>query len=643
MAGERKYTRIPPASTGPKINLAHTAWLPYTNLTGGESFVVNEDYTLATSGIGIKVISVHIATSTTGTIEVLYDFDSEWENLDPSVAENIQRDSDATVMGQVASGTIEDLYYNKNIVASADNPTIGLIVDRTGAANVRFAEGQPQLDAFGKLRVSGATPLGDYVFNSNILPEKFSTWLTGSSTATWESTSNSLLLTNTIASGDEVHHTSNLYHRYIPGSSHLFLTTVACGDVGKTNLVREWGLFDDENGYFFRLSGTAFQLVVRSNTSGSITETVINQSAFNKDRVNGLAGDNNISLMNIDPSKNNIYWIDVQWLGAGTIRFGTYYQGQRITMHEVYFANTLPYTHTATASLPISYRQRNTGSTGSTSEMRAFCAGVWTETTLDIDLISSTKSGTLSNTIDPANNQYQYIGSFSPSILIGNRVNRTLYSTSHASILAYDSVTGNNAIVEVSFVAEPVLSNTVFTVVDSFSTSSTVEKDINADYYLPGQTMFDLLVKGETHREVNDVSPTTNYSQQGGLKTQLITGITQANPGSISLAGTKLAFREPDPGANNSITITGVSGMTEINSQEVFLKITSSNTALLYTDNALTTPLNTSGYTAYTSGGTASGLFGDRVIFSVLAKPLFNNTANLIDINVVLSWRELTQ
>jgi hypothetical protein len=45
-----------------------------------------------------------------------------------------------------------------------DNPEYGLDVDITGSANVRFSEGLPQLDAWGKLRVSGATHIGDYVF-----------------------------------------------------------------------------------------------------------------------------------------------------------------------------------------------------------------------------------------------------------------------------------------------------------------------------------------------------------------------------------------------------------------------------------------------------------------------------------------------
>jgi hypothetical protein len=67
-------------------------------------------------------------------------------------------------------------------------------------------------------------------------------------------------------------------------------------------------------------------------------------------------------------------------------------------------------------------------------------------------------------------------------------------------------------------------------------------------------------------------------------------------------ATTSLSFSDPyyfNP--NSTVTITGVVGTTELNNQTYF--INSSNE--LFTDAALTTPLNSSAFTPYVSGGTA--------------------------------------
>jgi len=51
------------------------------------------------------------------------------------------------------------------------------------------------------------------------------------------------------------------------------------------------------------------------------------------------------------------------------------------------------------------------------------------------------------------------------------------------------------------------------------------------------------------------------------------------------------------------ITITDVVGMTQLNGNSYYAKILTSNTFSLYSDSGLTTPVDTSGYTTYSSGG----------------------------------------
>ena len=83
--------------------------------------------------------------------------------------------------------------------------------------------------------------------------------------------------------------------------------------------------------------------------------------------------------------------------------------------------------------------------------------------------------------------------------------------------------------------------------------------------------------------------------QIGGEVTKTISGITLGATTSLSLSGPYY------PNPNSTVTITGVVGTTELNNQTYY--IDSSNN--LYSDPSLSTPINSSAFTPYVSGGTA--------------------------------------
>ena len=85
--------------------------------------------------------------------------------------------------------------------------------------------------------------------------------------------------------------------------------------------------------------------------------------------------------------------------------------------------------------------------------------------------------------------------------------------------------------------------------------------------------------------------------------TAYISAVTKANPGVVTTTQDNF-FTE---GAE--ITITNVGGMVELNGGSFYVNILTSNTFSLYSDSGLTTPVDTTGYTTYTTGG--------RVISSV--------------------------
>lgn len=632
MAGERNYLRVPPDSTGKRVRLKHSAQLSYTGKTLGYQWKPDNYYTLTISGWEIHVHEIHETNTTSGYLDISYDSNAEFNNLAPAVGEGIRDQLTNAVVA--TAGTVVDIFNNTTNIVGFENPTNGLDIDNTGSANIRFYEGNPQLDAFGKLRVSGATLLGEYVFSNGTLPTQFSGILRNGGTVTWDNNSRAVVLTNTTANDSHTSHTSNTYHHYFPGSSQLFIGTFALGDTGKAGLMREWGMFDDKNGFYFMQEDGVMGVGVRSNASGAVLSSFIPQEDWNVDKADGTGR----SQMILDVTKDNIYWIDVQWLGAGRVRFGTYYNGQRVVLHEYYHGNNFSVPVTAMGSLPVCVHQMNMTATGSSSEMRAWCIAVWTESTLDVRNSASSALQSFSKTVS-VNDTYQYIGTLSPRELLPNgQPNRTLYWPTEIEASGWDTVTGAPAIFELEVYAEPVISGLVWNPVSS----STVDYDTSGTFIASGVPITKRFVQGKDSVDTTTVfnnmqyGAFKNYSEDGGTVVQPITGVTKASTAVVTLAGARTFFRDAEP-----MTITGVVGMTQLNGNTYYVKPVTANSVELYTDEARTIPVNSTGFGTYTSGGVGTGTFGPKFHFGILVTKLFGT--NPVKIYVKVAWKEVVQ
>jgi phage tail protein X len=85
--------------------------------------------------------------------------------------------------------------------------------------------------------------------------------------------------------------------------------------------------------------------------------------------------------------------------------------------------------------------------------------------------------------------------------------------------------------------------------------------------------------------------------------TAYISAVTKANPGVVTTTQDNF-FTD-----GTEVTITNVLGMTQLNGNSYYVNVLTSNTFSLYSDSGLSTPVDTTGYTTYISGG--------RVIASV--------------------------
>ncbi len=87
-----------------------------------------------------------------------------------------------------------------------------------------------------------------------------------------------------------------------------------------------------------------------------------------------------------------------------------------------------------------------------------------------------------------------------------------------------------------------------------------------------------------------------------------ISAATQANPVRLTTTANH-GFGDASLNHNTTplqMTITGVVGMTELNSNNYYCKVIDATTLDLYTDSSLSSSVDGTGFTAYTSGGAAA-------------------------------------
>jgi hypothetical protein len=219
------------------------------------------------------------------------------------------------------------------------------------------------VDAFGRARVSEPFTLFDSVLRHSKNAELWNETISGGTSEHLPNES-SVLMTVT-ASGESILRRTRKRFPYQPGKGLNILQSFA-GSEPQEGLVQELGLFDDNNGIVLRASGTTIQFVIRSSTTGSPVETVVNQSEWNIDTAPWL-----------DFSKTNIFTADLEWLGVGRVRCGFVLDGEYYYCHEFNHANNLDAVYMTTAVLPLSYAIEATAA--ASGSMKQICSNVTSE------------------------------------------------------------------------------------------------------------------------------------------------------------------------------------------------------------------------------------------------------------------------
>jgi hypothetical protein len=228
-------------------------------------------------------------------------------------------------------------------------------------------------DAFGRLRVSNPLTLFDssHRYADNNL---WANSITGTAAATFNANEGLVDLTVGSASGDQIIRETIKVFSYQPGKSLLVMNTFIFGPA-KSNLRQRAGYYGEANGIYFEREGSINYMVERSSVTGAPINTRVAQANWNQDKLDG-SGPSGLVL---DASKAQILYMDIEWLGLGTVRTGFIINGSFIPVHNFNHANLINTTYITTASLPLRYEMTNLAATTGASTLKQVCSTVISE------------------------------------------------------------------------------------------------------------------------------------------------------------------------------------------------------------------------------------------------------------------------
>jgi hypothetical protein len=321
---------------------------------------------------------------------------------------------------------------------------------RQNKENPLFARpaGGPSLDAFGRQRVSNPSQVFDYDFRyANDFGIYWDLSVVNGATGALNSNTGSYELDVTTTSGSKAILQTRRYFQYTPGKSHLFLFTGNAMGV-QASISKKLGMFDDNNGFFIDTNGLLPQFVVRTDTSGSVVETRINRADWNGDKFDGT-GESGVTL---DFTKQQLFFLDYAWLGAGQVRFGFVVNGEFFIAHTYFAGNIVTEVYTKSATLPYRCEIENLGG-GVASSLSLNCASLVLEGNSDeIGRLRLTDSGFSEITVNSGANNRK------PLIML--RVNPNNPYASAKVIKNFVSVNSGNSTVHWELFFNPTITGT---------------------------------------------------------------------------------------------------------------------------------------------------------------------------------------
>lgn len=161
--------------------------------------------------------------------------------------------------------------------------------------------------------------------------------------------------------------------RYEPNRGHLWSISALLPNPTAAGQ-RDFGMFTEENGVFFRLKSDGKLYACRRTTDNGGPTTTTTEELI----------DERLIPRSVDYTKGNIYDIQMQWRGVGNIKFfiGDPDKGYSVLVHTMEILGTLDILSISNPSLPIAFQSTNLGDE---VEIRAGCVDITTEGGQDLN------------------------------------------------------------------------------------------------------------------------------------------------------------------------------------------------------------------------------------------------------------------
>jgi hypothetical protein len=252
-------------------------------------------------------------------------------------------------------------------------------------------------DAFYRLRISRLSTLfeGSTIYDSNLL--FFDNDVTANASVTGPvDAAMTLAVTAASTPNQYAARQTHFYAHYQPGKSFCAYFSF-CFGAAVAGITRRVGLYDVDNANFnLPLNGvvleqTAAGLEWRVYQGDGVNVQSAPQASWNVDSLDG-SGPSGITL---DPTKNLLGFIDLEWLGVGRVRVGFFFDGVPVICHAFNNSNfSVPYLNNP--FLPVRYEIRKTANSAATASLRVVCCTILSEGGFNpVGIIRATTSPTL--------------------------------------------------------------------------------------------------------------------------------------------------------------------------------------------------------------------------------------------------------
>jgi hypothetical protein len=241
---------------------------------------------------------------------------------------------------------------------------------------INIAGGGPNTDAFGRLRTSNPYTIfdskqlhddGDLFFDDQ------QTSGSGTTSTFSQNRASTTLAVNSAVAGTRIRQ-SKLRGVYQPGKSQEVLVTFVAKScqIGVEKII---GYGDEKNGIFVVIKNDGIYLRRRTYTSGSAVNEDIAQADWNVNKVDGTGNGGWV----LDIEQAQIFILDFEWLGVGTVRAGFVIDGNIVYAHHFNHSNRIDKVYMSTPNLPIRYEITSAGTGTGSDALEAICSSIISE------------------------------------------------------------------------------------------------------------------------------------------------------------------------------------------------------------------------------------------------------------------------